>query len=223
MLAYAASRPRIAKRQSSPNAMLIVISIHVAAIAAVMSAKMDLPRRILTESPIPLIKFKIDPPSPPPIGATRPQPHQDPLITEVDRSRTEIPLPPMSHDSIDSGTSVDPGPIAGGGVAVIPEIPRTVVTPVHHGPELLTPPSQLKPPYPASKLLSEEEATLNLRLSIDENGRVVAVEPVGRADSIFLEAARRYLLAHWRYRPATDDGRATFSSVTITLRFMLDD
>ena len=97
-----------------------------------------------------------------------------------------------------------------------------MVTPVHHGPELLTPPSQLKPPYPAAKLLSEEEATLNLRLSIDENGRVTAVDPIGRADSIFLEAARRYLLAHWRYRPATKDGRAVSSSIMVTLRFMLD-
>ena len=38
MLAYAASRPRVGKAQSSPNAMLIVISVHVAVIAAVMSA-----------------------------------------------------------------------------------------------------------------------------------------------------------------------------------------
>lgn len=220
MLAYAASRPRVGKAQSSPNAMLIVISIHVAVIAAVMSAKMDLPHKIFREPPIPLIKFKVDPP--PPIRTAQPQPHQDPLITEVDRSRTEIPLPPVSHDPVDSGATVDPGTMAGGGVAVIPKIPHTIVTPVHHGPELLTPPSQLKPPYPASKLLSEEEATLNLRLSIDENGRVVAVDPIGRADSIFLDAARRYLLAHWRYRPATDDGRPTSSSVTITLRFMLD-
>src|SRR5690349_1305604 len=221
MLAYAASRPRVAKAQSSPNAMLIVISIHVAVVAAVMSAKMDLPRHIFREPPIPLIKVKVDPP-PPPIRTTQPQPHQDPLITEVDHPKTDIPLPPISHDPVDRGINVDPGPIAAGGVAVIHEIPHAVVTPVHHGPELLTPPWQLKPPYPAAKLLSEEEATLNLRLSIDANGRVVAVDPIGRADGIFLDAARRYLLAHWRYRPAMDDGRATSSSVTITLRFMLD-
>jgi protein TonB len=46
MLAYASSRPVAAKRQSSPHAMLFVISAHVALLAAVMSAKLDLPRRI---------------------------------------------------------------------------------------------------------------------------------------------------------------------------------
>jgi protein TonB len=71
-------------------------------------------------------------------------------------------------------------------------------------------------------LLSEEEATLKLRLSVDERGRVVAVDPVGRADAVFLAAARRHLVAHWRYKPATADGRAVVSSTVITLRFQLD-
>jgi len=63
---------------------------------------------------------------------------------------------------------------------------------------------------------------LRLRLTIDERGRVIAVEPVGRADKVFLEAARRHLLAHWRYRPASEGGRAVTSSTVITLRFQLD-
>ena len=43
MLAYAAHRPIVAKRGSSPNAMLAIIAAHVALIALVMSAKMELP------------------------------------------------------------------------------------------------------------------------------------------------------------------------------------
>ena len=46
MLAYAANRPAIAERRSAPNAMLAIIAIHVAGVAALMSAKMDLPARI---------------------------------------------------------------------------------------------------------------------------------------------------------------------------------
>jgi protein TonB len=71
-------------------------------------------------------------------------------------------------------------------------------------------------------LLAEEEATLTLRLSIDEQGRVVAVDPVGRADGVFLAAARRYLIGHWRYKPAMKDGSVIASSITISLRFQLD-
>jgi len=78
------------------------------------------------------------------------------------------------------------------------------------------------PPYPSSKLITEEEASLTLRLTIDERGRVIAVEPVGRADPVFLAAARRHLLARWRYKPASEDGRAIASTAVITLRFQLD-
>jgi len=94
--------------------------------------------------------------------------------------------------------------------------------PVTRQAQLLTPPSELKPPYPQSKLLAEEEAALTLRLTIDEQGRVVAVDPVGRADAVFLAAARRHLIAHWRYKPAMKDGRAVPTSIVITLRFELD-
>ena len=93
---------------------------------------------------------------------------------------------------------------------------------ITRGPQLITPPSELKPPYPQAKLLAEEEATLTLRLTIDEEGRVVAVDPEGRADGVFLAAARRYLIGHWRYNPAMKDGHAVASSITISLRFQLD-
>ena len=66
------------------------------------------------------------------------------------------------------------------------------------------------------------EAVLRLRLTIDDRGRVTAVEPVGRADPVFLAAARRHLLAHWRYKPASENGRPAASSTVITLRFQLD-
>ena len=38
------------------------------------------------------------------------------------------------------------------------------------------------------------------------------MEPVGRTDRSFLEAARRHLIASWRYKPATEDGKAVASS-----------
>lgn len=94
--------------------------------------------------------------------------------------------------------------------------------PVRTGPHFLTPEADIKPPYPQSKLRNEEEAVLRLKLTIDSRGRVTAVEPVGRADPVFLAAARRHIAARWRYRPATEDGRAIASSTVITLRFELN-
>jgi periplasmic protein TonB len=219
MLEYVAARRTVGARQSNPSAMLIIISVHVALLALVMSAKMDLPSRIFPHKPT-KIDFIPVPMPPPPTG------HQasrtpTPVFTTSDQAVKTRPIdPPVSTNPTTSDS--DPA-LSGGGVGGIPTIPQPIITtPIRHDPRLLTPPSELKPPYPADKLLSEEEAVLTLRLTIDEHGRVIDVQPVGRADRSFLEAARRHLMAHWRYRPATDDGRAIASSTVITLRFELD-
>ena len=220
MLAYAANAPRHAERRSSPNAMLIVIAAHVAAIAAVMSAKMDMPGRIF-DPPTKVISIPLPKQPTPPVhvDSQTPQPKND-WITHTTPQGPTPTLPPIVDTS---GTTLDPGVLTGGGTVIIPEVrPPANPSPVKLGPQLLTPMSELKPPYPHEKLLSEEEAVLKLRLTIDERGRVTAVEPVGRADPAFLKAARQYLLAHWRYRPASEDGRAVTSSTVITLHFTLE-
>jgi len=217
MLAYAANRPVAGKAPSSPPALLLIISAHVALIALVMSAKMEFQPKPPKQPP--LIHIKVEPP-PPPIGASvRPQ-HPQP---QPFNAHPDVPLPDPKAVTLDPGPIVEPGPIVTGGANSFPVFPpKPFVAPVRHEPRLLTNPNQLKPPYPESKILSEEEATLQLRLSINESGRVTAVDPVGPADRIFLEAARRYLIAHWRYQPATVDGSAVASSVTISLSFRLD-
>lgn len=218
MLAYAASRPRIGERSSSPNAMLAIIAAHVALAAVVMSAKMDLPPRTnFTKTVIDFLPLPKEPP-PKPVAQKAPQPL--PLPIPIPRhSETPTPTPPLHWDSTppSPGTSPDlgPGPKIDTG-------PTPTPVPSATRAQLLTPASELKPPYPPSKLVTEEEALLKLRLTIDANGRVTAVEPVGPVDRVFLDAARRYLMVHWRYRPATEDGRAVATSTVITLKFQLD-
>jgi protein TonB len=201
--------------------MLIIISVHVALLAIVMSARMDLPRRLLPDRPTKIDLIPL-PPDPPPVTRHTPPRPQPPILTIPEQTVKTRPIQPPPVSLIP--TLPDPGPAIGGsGASVIPTILQPIATaPIHHDPRLLTPPSDLKPPYPADKLLSEEEAVLTLRLTIDEHGRVTDVQPVGRADRSFLEAARRHLMAYWRYAPATDDGRAISSSTVITLRFQLD-
>lgn len=220
MLAYAANRPVVGKRESSPNALLVVISVHVALLAAVMSAKMDASRIIHPDGP--LIDIPIQPKPTPTDNTHHPKPQPKPTTVE---SPKPIVDPKLPDDTTLDRKFAESFPPAGGGVEVggTPEIPsRPVTAPVHHDAQLLTPAADLKPPYPASKLAAEQEATLRLALTIDANGRVTSVEPVGYADREFLASARRYIIAHWRYQPATEDGRAISSNLTITLRFQLD-
>jgi len=143
------------------------------------------------------------------------------IIARADANAT-VPLPRPDPVPLEPGTG-DPGvAIGGSGANGVPQFPTQLIAPVRHEASLMTRPDDLKPPYPESKILSGEEATLHLRLTISESGRVTAVDPVGAADRVFLEAARRHLIAHWRYRPATEDGRPIASSVVISLRFLLD-
>jgi len=221
MLAYAASRPTPIERRPYPNTMLAIIALHVGVAAIVMSAKMDLPGRILREPPI-RVTFYPQPhtdPIPQPKPPTNPTPRTiaDPVI---DQPPVHVVTPSHPAEGVDTGPPINTGVLIEGVGSVT--IPQTIHDVVKLGPRLLTSGEDLKPPYPASKLLTEEEAALQLRLTIDANGRVVGVDPVGRADPVFLSAARRWLLAHWRYRPATEDGRGVTSTEVITLRFQLD-
>ena len=221
MLAYAAHRRRIAERHSAPHVMLAIIAGHIALVAAVMSAQMDLPERLLHRpTEVDLIPL----PKPPPPDRPRADPRADPRPSPsiVTRTPAIVPLPRPDSDRLDppiplplpgwTGPSPDPQPRAD----ALPAVPVRV------GPRFATPAAAVKPPYPSSRLDRGEEAVLKLRLSIDARGRVVAVDPVGRADPAFLAAARRHLVAYWRYRPATEDGRAIPSSTVITLRFELE-
>ncbi len=217
MLAYAADRRRIAERHSSPRTLLLIAAAHVALIGAVMSARMDLPPRI-SEPPIVITPIPI--PKPPPPDPAQAETQSKPT-TSIDQTQVTVPIPWPNDDGIDVTPIALPVP---GGDRIGPTVdPLPTPSPVRIGPRFATLPSAVRPPYPPSKIQSEEQAILKLRLTIDPRGRVIAVEPVVKADAAFLAAARRHLIAHWRYRPATEDGRAIASATVITLRFELDN
>lgn len=225
MPAYAPT-PRFADRRLHPKALLLIVGGHAVLLAAVMTVKMDLPARIF-DPPIVIQPIPV-PQDPPP--APQPQPRDEPAPSDsrIDRMPVIVPIPLPDPSRTDPAPFPiplpDPGPAIGPGIEPAPQPqPLPAPDPVRVGPRLATPASQLRPPYPPSKLEREEEAALRLRLSIDARGRVVAVEPVGRTDRAFLEAARRHLIARWRYTPATQDGRPVASSTVITLRFELTD
>lgn len=219
MLAYAAGRPRIGARRSSPNTLLFIISAHIAAVAAIMSAKMDLPKDLFDKPTV--IRF-IPVRPPPPATDAKPQRTQQQHPIYAPAPPTPIPAPPIQSPDT---TPRIPSSGETGETPTPPQPPvdiRPQPVPVSTPAQPLTAASDLRPPYPESKLLAGEEAALTLRLSIDENGRVVGVDPIGRADPVFLSAARRHLMSHWRYKPAMEGGRAAASTVVVTLRFELD-
>ena len=214
-----ASTPGFVDHRPHPRALLLIVAGHAALIMAVAAAKMDLPQRILNR---PTVVTLIPEPAPPP---PEPQQQEEPVKQQTpNRPIPQVPVPNPPHQSIDTMPTDQPIPLPPIGPVTGPTGPLVTPTaePVRTGPRFATPASELQPPYPESKRRLDEEAVLKLRLSIGANGRVTAVAPAGSADRAFLDAARRHILAHWRYTPATEDGRAVPSSTVVTLRFELD-
>jgi len=221
MLAYAANAPRFGERGRSPSALLLIVAAHAVALGVLMTTKMDI--RVLRDPPIKVIDIFAPPPlesidTPPP---PKQQPTPQPPISQVDTPEVTIPVPNNGPVFTNPPIEQPPiGAIAGSGTDYVP--PPPIYPPVRVAARFNTPEWALKPPYPAEKRQAEEEATLRLKLSIDATGRVIAVEPLGKVDPVFLSAARKHLIAKWRYRPATEDGKAVHSSTVVTLRFELE-
>ena len=214
MLAYA---PRPERRRFSPAALSLIVGAHALGIIAVMSAKIDVIRKHIDPTIVELIPETTKPKPPEP--ETQP-PHPstetklaapDPIIDPPPMpGPTADPLPPTPLPPLPPGPAIDPTPI-----------PRPLPL-VHSGPRFATAAEDIRPPYPESMRAAEKEALLRLRLSIDERGRVTAVDPVGRAEPAFLAAARRHIIRAWRYKPAMEGDRAIPSTTVITLEFKLD-
>jgi len=206
--------PAFVEGKRHPGTLVLILAGHAAVLAAVMMAKGYVP--IPQLDPPTKIDLIQEPPPPP----ENPPPPQQDQRSKVDRPTTIIRTTLPNFPNVDT----TPRPLPNNRQIEIPrgDIHVTPTLPVRIGPRFLTRDADVKPPYPPSKLRDGEEAVLKLRLSIDERGRVTEVEPVGTADPVFLAAARRHVMARWRYQPATEDGRPVATTTTITLRFELD-
>lgn len=219
MLGYADST-RAEVRKASPRTLGLIVAGHALLIGTVMTARMV----VISDDPFTTVVETIPlTPEPPPNPPER-QPDRPSQPTMTDRTPVIVPLPPMPGPTIDQQPIVTPVPQPNPGPTVVPPVRQPPkADPVRIAARLATPDALLRPPYPDAKRRLEEEARLTLRLRIDERGRVVAVDPVGPADSAFIDSARRHLIKSWRYTPATEDGRAIATTITITLRFEIED
>lgn len=214
MLAYA---PR-AHRSFSPCSFALVAALHVGVFAAVMMAKTDYAPWV-PQPPTDIFNVPLPDPPPPPPPPTdtkiRPAPELGATQTIV-KVPTAGPifetLPTPADIFVDPLPPIDIGPPPGQSLGQV----RIAAS-------LRTSGADLRPPYPASKVRSGEEATLRLRLSIDERGRVTAVAPVGNVDPDFFRAAERHIMKVWRYSPANEGGRKVASTTVVTLSFKLTD
>ena len=213
MLAYAPPRDR---QRLRPATLALIIVGHAVVLTAVMSARMVVEKQI---DP-PIIVETIAIPKPPEAVPPKPEQPTEPTISTFTRPDPIIePFVPTGPITTTDARPLPPlGPVAGSATVPTPPLDPPIV---RTGPRFATADGAIRPPYPDSMRESGSETSLRLRLSIDARGRVIAVEPVGRADPTFLGAARRHILRAWRYQPAMEGAKAVPSTTTITLKFEL--
>jgi protein TonB len=78
------------------------------------------------------------------------------------------------------------------------------------------------PPYPPLSVRLGEEGTVRLHIALDSSGKIHAVNVLKTSGSERLDdAAVNWVAKHWRYAPATQDGKPVASSVLADVRFDL--
>jgi protein TonB len=212
-------------RRLSPAAVGATVAVHGAIVAAVllMPGVTVAVSEVWESLPAKNIPSALPPPPEDPAPAT-PQPEIRPASTTVD---PVIPLKPIAEDFglrkpdlPPPGTGLDGGGTGGTGAIVDPPIPAPVFVGARVDPRYA---DAFQPAYPPAKIRLEEEGSVTVRVRIDADGRVAAIDLLSASDDAFWVATRAQALAKWRFVPATRDGMAVASERVMTVRFRLND
>jgi periplasmic protein TonB len=144
--------------------------------------------------------------------------------TPTDQVRQqELPLVPEpilpTGGTAEFTGSRDPGPLVVEPVRAVPPVHVPVFAGASRDPRFA---SAFKPPYPPDLVRQELEGSATVRITINEQGRVIACDLVKATNRAFYDETREQALKRWRFRPATSDGVPVQSQQTLTVYFQLD-
>jgi protein TonB len=211
-----------AQKRNSPTSLGLVILLHAGLIAAVVLIKGPAFQRLVD----PIIETRFIPlnPDPPPDRPPPPrhEPQQQPR-EQIDQPRPLNPMPPL-------GPPLNPGPAqthftetAGSGTLDIPTLPpEPAHVPVRRAAQI-DPSSRLQPAYPGSEQRAQHDGQVRVRVTIGPDGRVTDVVLISATSDAFWFATREQALRHWRFRPATVDGRPTEETRVMSVVFRIED
>jgi periplasmic protein TonB len=201
-------RPLRASRRLSPTSLAIVAALHVVLIYGIYEGLKNnwVPPKVagpIVDVFVPPQKAAADNPKLVDVVLARPT---GPVVKKPD-------FPPP-NDSDGGGIQTIIGPTGGGGGIV--DLP-----PVEVGAQGILSTHTI-PTYPPIAVRLNQTGNVKLHLTIDEQGVVTAasVEKSSGYDSLD-NAAVAWVIAHWRYRPATKDGTPVASSTDALVTFRL--
>jgi protein TonB len=211
-----------AQKRNSPTSLGLVILLHGALISAVVLIKSPAFTHAVNRTVIDFIPNVEDPPVDPP----PPPPHQQPQhpVESIDHiiPETNLNIPGLtvdhSHDNIVIASNN-----VGTGTVEIPQLPpEPPAIPVRHAAQI-DPRSQLQPPYPPSEYRLQRDGRVQVQVTIGPDGRVTDVARISATSDAFWQVTREQALRHWRFRPATVDGRPVQETRTMSLVFRIVD
>jgi protein TonB len=202
-------------RKLNPTSLTIVIALHGAALTALALSRTEIARPIIDRT---IVKF-IPNPKPPEPTVEPPPPTPKPIEASagptvvppiVDRLPT--PRPPIANPPI------GPEPIGPTGAATVdpPAPPEPIRTEAQFDQRFA---HLMQPAYPASEQRAEREGVVRIKVLIGADGKVKAAQPLSSASTAFWQATERHALRHWRFKPATIDGKPVESWKVMTVRF----
>jgi periplasmic protein TonB len=213
-----------AQKRNSPASLGLVILLHGALITAVVLIKSPTFLR-LTHPPI--VVDMIDDPTVPPADPQRPppdQPQPQPRQEVLDHVAPTVDTHPIGP-TVDSHQEnvVVASNTADSGTGIIPVLPPPdPPAPVRRAAQIDSS-SRLQPPYPPSEYRLQRDGRVQVRVIIGPDGRVIDVERISATSDAFWQVTREQALRHWRFRPATVDGRPVQDSRIMSLVFRIED
>jgi len=161
---------------------------------------------------------RIIPPTPPArVPVTTPRTPVVPSTPAL--PRPEVAQPVVDQVIVDQGTlpAEEVAPVGDAGPA---DIAPTPVPIAGMRLEYATAPS---PPYPRNALRAGLQGTVMLRVLVDVDGHPLEVEVERGSGHRELDAAaRKHVLRHWTFRPATVDGRPVQAVGIVPIAYRLD-
>jgi protein TonB len=207
-----------AQKRNSPSSLALVILFHAALLAAMIMIKG--PQFIRDQHHIIVDSYPIEQ-DPPPERQVQPRPEQHSQIAQPERIiRTDETTQTVT-------TTSDPQPqtqYADAGETIAPPRQPDPPAPVRRAAELDPRyAGELQPPYPSIEQRGQRGGRVQVRVTIAPSGRVSAVVRLTATSDAFWQVTERQALNHWRFRPATVDGRPVESSKVMTLVFRIED
>jgi protein TonB len=207
-----------AQKRNSPTSLALVILLHAGVLGAVIMIKSPVFEQ-LVRPPTKVRLIEVDP-DPPPVRPPRAEPERESHITQT---RQIIQTERRDDTVIATWHPPQPPPFTGTVIAPPPP-PPLPPPPVRRAAELDPRfAGELQPPYPAEEHRAQREGRVQVRVTIAASGRVSAIVRLMATSDAFWRVTERQALNHWRFRPATVDGRPVADSKVMSLTFRLVD